>query len=171
MIDMATISGSKRPRIDGDIPHISNLPIGFLADVSSYLTHPSRAIFAVSLSSTKCQKDSNNIMRQSDVSKAIISSCEWDTLDFTDIEDSLAYKLTDDDLHSILIAINANQTLKSLKLTNCINIVGHGLKALRESNVLELLDLSLVGKYESYSKHVQRGRLSNVAVMPIVKDS
>ena len=174
---MAIISGSKRPRIDGDIPHISNLPIGFLADVSAYLSRPSRAIFAVSLSSKIKQKDNNIVMCHSlsDVSKAIISSCEWDTLDFTDIEDSLAHKLKDDDLHAVLTSINANQTLKKLKLTNCINIIGHGLEPLRQSNVLQLLDLSLVGKYEYYGKlhhtrnrGLQRGKISHEAVLPII---
>ena len=174
---MATISGSKRPRIDGDIPHINDLPIGFLADISTYLSQPSRAVFAVSLSSNTWQKDNNNIVRHSlsDVSKAIISSCEWDTLDFADIEDSLAYKLSDDDLYSILIAINANQTLKKLMLTNFTNIIGGGLSPLRSSAVLELLDLSLVDKYESphnlhhtYNGHLQREKISHEAILPIV---
>ena len=175
---MVTISGSKRPRIDGDIPHISNLPIGFLADVSAYLSRPSRAIFAVSLSSKISWQKDNNIVGHSlsDVSKAIISSCEWDTLDFTNIEDSLAYKLTDDDIYSILIAIKANQTLKKLMLTNCTNIIGGGLSPLRSSTVLELLDLSLVDKYESphnlhhtYNGHLQREKISHEAILPIVE--
>ena len=98
-----------------------------------------------------------------DVSKAIISSYRWDTLDFTDIEDSLAYKLTDDDIYSILIAINANQTLKKLMLTNCTNIIGGGLSPLWSSTVLELLDLRLVDKYESPHNlhHTYNGHLHN----------
>ena len=37
----------------------------------------------------------------SDNSKAILSSLEWDVLDFEDIEKSLAVRLTDDDLHAV----------------------------------------------------------------------
>jgi len=47
---MATIDGNKRPKIDGDSLHINDLPIGFLVEVSTYLSKPSRAVFAAALS-------------------------------------------------------------------------------------------------------------------------
>ena len=178
---MATIDGNKRPRINGDSPHINDLPIGFLVEVSTYLSKPSRAVFAAAIcapsSSWKKEVDGEKL---SDVSKAIIAASDWDILDFVDIEKSLAYKLKDDDLHAVLTSINAKQTLKKLKLTNCINIIGHGLEPLRQSNVLQLLDLSLVGKYESPNKlhygedshairNQQRDLMSPEVVLPVIE--
>jgi len=173
---MATIDGSKRPRIDGDSPRINDLPIGFLVEASN-LCKPSRAIFAVSLSSKMSWKKVDG-EKLPTISKAIIID-QWDTLDFVDIEKSLAYKLKDDDLHAVLTSINAKQTLKTLKLTNCINIIGHGLDPLRQTNVLKLLDLSLVGKYDNPSKvhydeegHAirdqQRNLMSPEVVLPVI---
>jgi len=49
---------------------------------------------------------------------------EWETLDFGDIDYSLAEKLTDEDIHDILtiggvrVAVN---NIKCLKLTGCVN--------------------------------------------------
>jgi len=166
--------------MDGGSPHINDLPIGFLVEVSSYLCKPSRAIFATALcaptSSWKKEVDGEKLPA---ISKAIIAASDWNTLDFVDIEKSLAYKLKDDDLHAVLASINAKQTLKKLMLTNCINIIGHGLEPLRQSNVLQLLDLSLVGKHERPGKvhydekghairYQQRDLLSAEVVLPII---
>jgi len=178
---MATISGSKRPRINGDSPHINDLPIGFLVEVSTYLCKPSRALFATALSATfSSWKKDNSVRHPSVTSKAIIAASDWDVVDFVDIENNLAYKLKDNDLRAVLLIINARQTLKKLKLTNCINIIGDGLSPLRGSNVLELLDLSLVGKHESPSKvhydekgypirYQQRNLITPLAVLPIIE--
>jgi len=43
---MASISTNKRRRTAADTLHISALPVGFIADVSAYLSKPSRAILA-----------------------------------------------------------------------------------------------------------------------------
>lgn len=45
--------------------------------------------------------------------------------------------------------IDAQNKTKSLKFTNCIGITGSGLEPIRESTVLERIDLSLVGDHES----------------------
>ena len=178
---MATISGSKRPRINGDSPHINDLPIGFLAEVSTYLSKPSRAIFATSLSATSSSwKKEVDGEKLPTISKAIIAASDWDTLDFVDIENILAHKLKDDDLHAVLVCINSKHILKKLKLTNCINIIGHGLEPLRQSNTLQLLDLSLVGKYDCPGKvhyneeghairNQQRHLMSYDVVLPIIE--
>jgi len=72
----------------------------------------------------------------------------WEILDFIDIPTSLASRLTDEDLSAILICIDAKSNLKRLNLTHCFSIVGHGLKSLRGSLVLEKLNLGLVRQME-----------------------
>ena len=46
----------------------------------------------------------------------------WDILDFVDIEEGLAKKLTDDDIGGILVCIDAKASLKKLRLTRCQNM-------------------------------------------------
>jgi len=152
---MASNSTNKRRRrTAADILHISDLPIGFIADVSAYLTKPSKAILAVAFSAPSSSWRNDNLMhRQSSISKAIISASQWDTLDFEDVEKDLANKLTDDDIYAILKSINAHDVLKKFKLCGCTNIEGYGLSPLRGSAVLELLDISIVGKYEK--QHIE----------------
>eukprot|EP00985_Skeletonema_marinoi_P006094 scaffold2645_cov96-Skeletonema_marinoi.AAC.1 len=67
-----------------------------------------------------------------------------ETLDFEDIEEDLAIKLSDGDISAVLTCIDAVNRLKTLKLTNCINIIGVGLEPLRGSSIIEQIDLSLV---------------------------
>jgi len=170
---MASVGTNKRRRTISNTLTITDLPIGFLVDVSSYLSKPSRAIFAVSLSAPSSswnKVDRHQQVQQSisDSSKAIIAASDWDTLDFVDIERNLAEKLSDDDLHSILISINATQNLRILKLTNCTNIIGHGLDPLRDVETLKLIDLSLVGKYESPETGSESMLLSQEVVPPIL---
>ena len=161
---MASVGTNKRRRTNSNTLTINDLPIGFLVDVSSYLCKPSRAIFAVAISgSSSSQKKVEQSI--SDSSKAIIAASDWDTLDFADIEKNLAERLIDDDLYAILcIAI---QNLRILKLTYCTNIIGHGLKPLQSSNVLELIDLSLIGKYERQWTVSEDLMLSQRVVLPI----
>ena len=66
------------------------------------------------------------------------SNC-W-VIDFEDIDKCLAKKILDDDMTAIISCINAKYTLKQLKLTGCVNILGTGLKPLANSTVLELID-------------------------------
>ena len=74
----------------------------------------------------------------------IIGDNDWDTLDFGEIEKNLAARLSDDDLSSVLQHIDAARNVKRLKLTNCINFTGAGLRPLRGSTIIEQIDLSLV---------------------------
>ena len=113
---------------------LSDLPIGALSHVSSYLPSlPSRAFFAVAL----------NYYRDTDSCSAIVGD-QWDVLDFGDIEKEQAVNLTDDDFRNILLSIDAVNNLKALRLTNCIKITGIGLEPLRGSTMIEKIDLSLV---------------------------
>jgi len=142
---MASNSGTNmRKRTAANTLHISDLPIGFIADVSAYLPKPSRAILAVALSapSTSWQND-DLIHRLSPISKAIVSASQWDILDFEDINKALANKLTDDHLDAILKCVNAHDVLKVLKLTGCFSIEGHCLHPLRGSSSLEQIDISI----------------------------
>ena len=94
-------------------PTLSDLPIGALSHVSSYLPSnlPSRALFAVAL----------NYYRDIDSSSALVGD-QQAVLDFGDIEKELAVKLTDDDVRNILLSIDAVNNLKTLRLTNLLSI-------------------------------------------------
>ena len=116
--------------------NLSDLPIGALAHVSSYLALPSRALLAVAL----------DYYRDNDSISAIV---ERDALDFGDIEKELAVKLTDDDVRNALLSIDAVNNLKTLRLTNLLNISGIGLEPLSGSIMIEKIDLSLAGDNES----------------------
>ncbi len=113
---------------------LSDLPIGALSHVSGYLTLPSRALFASALN---CRDDSERC-------SAIVGD-QRDVLDFGDIEKELAVKLNDDHVRNALLSIDAVNNLKTLRLTNLLNITGIGLEPLRGSTMIEKIDLSLVG--------------------------
>jgi len=109
MASIQTINQCRRT--DDTIIHISGLPVGIIVDVSAYLSKPSRAILAVAFiaPSTSWQNNDNNLMHRgaSSISTAIVSSLQWGTLDFEDIEKSLAKRLSDYDVFAILQCINA----------------------------------------------------------------
>jgi len=163
---MASISTNKRRRTTADVLYISDLPIGFIADVSEYLAKPSRAILAVAFSTLSSQND-DLMHRLLDISTAIVSASRWDVLDFEAIDKELANRLTDDDVWEILTSINARDVLKRLKLCGCINIEGHGLNPLRSSVVLEQIDISLVGKHENRDNVID-SKISASIVAPIL---
>ena len=171
---MASNSTNTRRRTADDTLHISDLPIGFLVDVSAYLAKPSRAILAVAFSAPSTSWKNDNLMHQpSPISTAIVSASQWDTLNFEDIERvedverELAHKLLDDDIYAILKCISAHDVLKKLQLAGCIDIIGHGLNPLQNSAVLELIDISIVGKYETPYNRTEP-KISEEAVLPIL---
>jgi hypothetical protein len=146
----STTSGnsSKRRRVADGLLHcrrLSDLPIEPLTHVATFLAAPSRAIFAVALTTVhhSFQGDGDGISAQK------IAGFEWDTLDFGHIEKELAERLSDDDMNAILRCIDAVHKLKILKLTNCINITGVGLEPLRGSRIIAKIDMSLVGEHKS----------------------
>ena len=146
---------------------ICDLPDTILSHVATYLAVPSRALFAVALtapSSSWCRRcDSDQQVRA--VSRAILSSTSWEILNFGDVEERLAFKMKDEDLHAVLVCIDALSKLKRIKLINCYSIRGDGLNPLRGSVVLEQVDLSLVEQEEEYNC---RHKLSVDAVVPIL---
>ena len=165
---MASNNTKKRRRTAADTLHIGDLPIGFIVNVSAYLSKPSRAILAVAFSSPSSSWQNDILMhQQSPISTAIVSASQWDTLDFEDVNKELASKLTDDDIYAILKSVSAYDVLKRLKLCGCINITGIGLNPLRGSVVLEQIDISLVGKHEE-TKIKPYPKISQDAVVPIL---
>ena len=101
------------------------------------------------------------------ISKAIISSTSWSVLDFSDIEKSLAAKLSDDDIDEILRCIDAVNNLHILKLAGCVNISGVGLNTLRSSVAIQQIDMSSVGKHE-VPLIEPKPLLSETKVLPIL---
>ena len=121
---MASNSTNKRRRTAANTLHISDLPIGFIADVSAYLPKPSRAILALAFTSSSLLQNNDLMHRLQPISTAIVSASQWDILDFEDVEGELANKLTDDDISAVLKSINAHDVLKRLKLCGCTTITG-----------------------------------------------
>ncbi|KAL7451731.1 hypothetical protein ACHAWC_003540 [Mediolabrus comicus] len=134
---------SKRRKIEQDVAICpTDLPIGILEHAASFLSAPSRALFAVALAN-----DKNN--PQSEGQSSSIVGTDWDTLDFGEIEKDLTARLSDDDISGVLHHIDASNKLKRLRLTNCTNITGVGLEPLRGSANIEQIDLSLTANGES----------------------
>ncbi|KAL7459103.1 hypothetical protein ACHAWC_011757 [Mediolabrus comicus] len=119
-----------------DTYRINDLPCGALTHIASFLAVPSRALFAVAISTASAElTDADGL--------AIVGS-QSDILDFGDIEEDLAAKLIDDHINDILLCVDAVNRLKRLMLTGCIKITGAGLEPLRGSSVIEQIDLSSV---------------------------
>ncbi|EJK48044.1 hypothetical protein THAOC_33196 [Thalassiosira oceanica] len=79
---------------------------------------------------------------------------EWAAFDFGDFlrpqrPDGITLRntiggLSDDDLGAVLICIDGARSVRSLRLTGCSLLTGRGIGLLRESTVLERVDISLV---------------------------
>jgi len=119
---------------------LTNLPN--LTLVASYLPKISRVLLAIALF--------GNNGHESTASKAILSAPEqedeeyWETLDFEELERNLTMKLNDGHISTILKYIDAKNKLKSIKMTGCTSILGHGLAPIRTSTVIKRMDLVLV---------------------------
>ena len=113
---------SKRRRLLNDATSgtkcLSDLPNVVLTHAASYLDASSRVFFAASLSINQ------DAAAASDERNTAIVDHEWSTLDFRDIEKDLVERLTDGDISSILMCIDAVNKLKTLKLANCTKITG-----------------------------------------------
>eukprot|EP00984_Skeletonema_dohrnii_P020802 scaffold10223_cov96-Skeletonema_dohrnii-CCMP3373.AAC.10 len=137
---------NKRRRIsaaDGShqgVSCLSDLPSGILAHAASFLAAPSKVLFAVAL-------DENSDALPNERSAAIVGN-QWDILDFGEIEEDLAVKLSDAHIEKVLLCIDAVNNVKRLKLANCIHIDGTGLEPLRGSLIIEQIDLSLAGDHQ-----------------------
>ena len=156
------------------IQNIVDLPDSLVVNVSSFLAKPSQALLAVSLTADTTlwmhgeSRQTSPELRPH--SKAILTAvaCQsgWDKLDFNDIDKDFAARLTDDHVHAILHIINANEELMELSMAGCVNIIGDGLRLLRDSSV-RVVDLSFVGPNESPST-VGRPLLAESKVLPFL---
>ena len=152
---MESTASNKRRKPSPDLVHITELPDTVLAFVATFLPKLSQAVFAVAMEAPSSAWKAYNLQRQpsvpSNASIPLNPAEEWASLDFEDIDKSLAAKLTDDDLGSILIFTDAANRLERLKLTGLLNITGTGLEPLRGSVVLRQIDLSLLKLNETPS--------------------
>ncbi len=124
------------------------LPRGMLKEVANFLEAPSRILFAIAITPpigspydiimSRCRRR---------VGHSSVTGDDWHTLDFGDIEEELASKLSDDDISKALLHIDAANKVKRLRLTNCVSITGAGLSPLLGCTSIEQIDLSLVGAH------------------------
>ena len=125
---------------------------------ATFLATPSRALFAAAL------MDDAQVVNQ--LSSAIAG--DQTTLDFGDIEKELALNLSDGDINSALLCIDAVNNLKKLRITNCVNITGAGLEPLRGSAIIQQIDLSLTCDGEGPSTLDLESPISFGVVLPIL---
>jgi hypothetical protein len=126
------------------------LPDAVLGQVALFLSKSSQSFLAAAVAYVSSAKDNR-----------------WAILDFSDLDKEVQSRLTDDDLNSVLCSIDAPNTLRTLKLTGCINITGRGLGVLRGAVNLRQIDLSLAGQHESPIL-VTEPTLSQAIVVPIL---
>ena len=139
--------GERSPsNVNNPMLQLTDFPDALLVRSAEYLSNTSCVSFAMALTP-------QNIMSQqpsaNNMAIARASKQNWDNIDLKDIQDICGRSLTDDDVRWVLLAIDAVNNVKSLKLTKCIGITGAGLEPLRGSIVLERIDLSLVGDHEN----------------------
>jgi hypothetical protein len=108
---------------------ISELPSEALASIAAYLPKTAVGFLAAAM-----PDDGTKV--------ALVSSMEWESIDFLDIDKDVRLKLTDEDLDGFLRGIDAVSKVKCLKFSHLFAVTGHGLESLRGSTVLEGLDLS-----------------------------
>ena len=134
---------------------ILDVPIEAMKHIAAFLPAPSQAILAISFELSRNE------------TQDFVMGNNWRTLDFGEIEKSLAEKLTDADVRSILLCIDSVRKVRKLRMTNCINITGFGLEPLRGSRIMEHIDLSLVPDHTSPSLYPEPP-LSQIFVLPIL---
>ena len=126
------------------------IPGGILKEVAKFLAPPSRILFATAITPPPSTPYDRMMCRfRPSISRSSIAGDEWHTLDFGEIEEELAAKLSDEDIRKVLLHIDAANKVKRLFLTNCTNITGSCLSPLLGCTSIEQIDLSLVGVHKS----------------------
>ena len=188
------IQKCRKTNADDDLSSLclTQLPTTIFNDVIKYLPKPSVALLAVALTSPSSSwreinwkksspifswatVTSNNPRKRnpSAATEAILvyaqmlDSKYWHSLDFEEIELSLAAKLSDDDLAAALVCIDCKRWLRKLKLAGLVNISGSGLEPLRYSIQLQQVDFSLLGEHEK-PENEKGSALSKGAVLPLL---
>ena len=140
----------------------TNLQHEHLISIANYLPKTQRALFASALtapSSSWCSSGWKG--KPSAASKAIVTSANppdkrgygWEVLDFDydNIDESLAAKLTDDDIGALLVCIDAKNKLVMMNMRKLPQVVGYGLKPLMGSKLLAEFNVSRM-YYSSFCK-------------------
>jgi len=149
---------SKRRRTTLASPNLVDLPLTSIAD---YLPSTNRLLLAVALTASSLKDIGWNNAKLSTASKAVLASKEYWELDFAEIRE-FAGDPSDEDLRTLLLNIDAKNTLRTLRMEGCTRIVGRGLEPLRGSTVLQQLSLP-----HRFSNGVENA-LSIDIVIPIV---
>ena len=137
-MDMDSFDSSKRRRTTLASPNLVDLPLTAIAD---YLPSTNRILLAIALTASSSFSATGwNNAKLSTASKAVLASKECWELDFAEISE-YAGDPSDEDLRALLLIIDAKNTLKTLRIGGCTQIVGHGLEPLRGSTILERLVL------------------------------
>ena len=159
--------------------YLSDMPDSILIHVTSYLSKESSVLFAAGVTTPSTSTDNDFHVTAGNLSSTILSSLQsepWIKLDVRDLNDykilqPYSKHLTDDDLYSVLVAIDAVNNLKSLHLTGCTTITGRGLKPLRGSTVIESIDLGLADCGQSPTYHCWGNKVPEITekdVLPIL---
>eukprot|EP00581_Thalassiosira_minuscula_P015855 CAMPEP_0183716136 /NCGR_PEP_ID=MMETSP0737-20130205/10146_1 /TAXON_ID=385413 /ORGANISM="Thalassiosira miniscula, Strain CCMP1093" /LENGTH=333 /DNA_ID=CAMNT_0025945353 /DNA_START=1090 /DNA_END=2088 /DNA_ORIENTATION=+ len=139
---------------------MENLPTKALSNVAEYLERSTRALLAVALSAPSSSWGKCGWLKEpSNAGKVVMSSRyysefgasyvyqeEWEELTLWGLDKSVESKLTDGDICGILVCIDAKNNLKSFELPRCVSVRGIGLAPLRNSVVLEYINLRDDGK-------------------------
>jgi hypothetical protein len=149
--ELSTASAIKRRKISEGLPPpqrgigigigLGDVPVEALQHVASFLAAPSQVMFGLHVAAAE-----DKLLNKR--SFAIAEEQSWDILDFGEIEKEVASRLSDDDIKAVLWCIDAGNKVKRLRLTNCVNFTGSGLEPLNGSEVIEQIDMSLVGDQE-----------------------
>ena len=144
--ELRTADEAKRRKISEGLPPqmgigLGDIPTEALQHVASFLAAPSQVMFGLHVAAAE-----DKLLNKR--SFAIAEEQSWDILDFGEIEKEVASRLTDDDIRAVLWCIDAGNKVKRLRLTNCFNVTGSGLEPLSGSEVIEQIDMSLVGDHE-----------------------
>lgn len=160
------------------------LPDALLLKVISYLPRENRLLFAVALTAPshnwRCRRRGRRHSGPSPKSSMVLTLSntdwrnDWGEFDFGNVALAAGRRyfplggLSDDDLRAALLCIDAKNTVRSLKLSKCYGLSGKGLEPLRESKILQRVDLSLVGKHDDPCVYVGVSKLKVKEVVPIL---
>jgi|Transcript_22032 hypothetical protein len=149
------------------VNRLNDLPPLVLEVIADFLPKTSQALLVAAFLDPPLSSIASRAIESLALDRECALSNNWETLDFEDISEGVAERLTDEDLAGILICIDAVHSLKELELTHCIKVVGHGLEPLRGSLVIEMIDLSLVELHQD--PDIQNGSISMSVVVPILQ--
>lgn len=133
---------------------VTALQHALLSVVGEYLPTPSKIMLAVALAAPTLSWVRYQFQLPPTVYQhhcqlySALSIENLSSLDFSDIEITLASKLRNIDMHAILICINASKHLKRLRISGCLSVSGVGLGPLIGSGIIEQLDLGISDMHE-----------------------